>query len=113
MAFIGKIVQLGAVPSGLTLKSKGIKPSVQVDLVESIKLLKPGEQLVLTQAEIEAKAGKALPKHFRVNTRKKLRDVLGKDAVEMLEYVNDTGNSTFVFTLMGAQPKTEPGPEAQ
>jgi len=105
MSFIGKIVTGTVIPSGYTLKSKGIKLSVTVDICESVAALKPGELLQLEQSVIEEKAGKALPKHFRANMRKKLVEKFGKDKVEMVEYTSATGGkSLFVFAKVGSAP---------
>jgi hypothetical protein len=111
MSFIGKIVTGVAIPTGYLLKSKGIKLSVTVDICESVAALKPGELLQLEQSVIEEKAGKALPKHFRANMRKKLVDKFGKDKVEMVEYTSATGGkSLFVFAKVGTPA---PAPAAE
>lgn len=99
MAFIGRIVSSNsALPNGYKEKTKGIRPSLMADIVEAVAKLAGGEVLEVTEKELEEQAGKALPKYFIVNLRKKFTDMIGKGKVESIEYVSDNGPRVFRFT---------------
>ena len=94
---IGKIIVAGAIPAGLMVKQKGLKDSQYAEFIRQIATLKVGEGVEITQDEIEASLGKAMPKFFRANMRKRVKETF-KGGVEMIELNSGAGTkSVFQF----------------
>ena len=95
---IGKIVKAGAIPTGFVLKTKGVKESVYADILQVIAGLQVGQAVDLTQDELETKMGKALPKFFKANLRKKLVEKFTKGGAEMV-VLQAEGGDKVIFQI--------------
>ena len=95
---IGKIVAAGLIPTGFSLKTKGVKESVYREVLETIATLERGQAINITQDELEAKMAKKLPKFFKANLRKKLAEKFGKGGVEMV-VLESEGGAKVIFQI--------------
>lgn len=98
VSMIGKIITAGAIPSGFALKTKGVRESVYTEIITAVAGLEPKQALELPAADVEKSLGRALPKYFKANLRKKLVEKFGKGKVEMVELVSEA-NKTSLFQI--------------
>jgi hypothetical protein len=99
MSIIGKILSAEQFKSQFTVKTKGVREGAYADLLVKLAALDVGAVYVATPEDISAGLGKAMPKHFKANMRKRLLEKFGKGAYEMVE-ATATGDTKVTYAFI-------------
>lgn len=74
MPIVGKILNAAEFKAQFKIVTKGVRESAYVGLKDSLDKLAVGEVYAASAADIVEGLGKAMPKHFKANMRKRLKD---------------------------------------
>ena len=99
MAIIGKILSAEQFKSQFTVKTKGVREGAYADLMVKLAAIAVGEAYVATPEDISAGLGKAMPKHFKANMRKRLKEKFGEGKFEMVE-ATATGSTDITYAFI-------------
>lgn len=99
MPIVGRILSADEFKAQFTVTTKGVRDSAYVDLRAELSKLEVGEVYTASSDDISAGLGRAVPKHFKANMRKRLIEWFGKGTMEMVEaaYVGETKKPTYAF----------------
>ena len=93
---IGKILSAEQFRSQFTVRVKGVREGAYQDLMVKLAALEVGAVYVATPEDISAGLGKAMPKHFKANMRKRLKEKFGEGKFEMVE-ATATGETAVTY----------------